>query len=214
MKILVIDKFPLLRIGLSVAILDGMDNGKVEQAESLSSFLKTKADFKPDLIIQGLNMGTDEENLRIVTKVRRKYPHTGLIIFDEDPNSALLIEYLKAGVNGYVVKQSSIDDLNDCIVAVSEGNFYFNKQALVESLLNSSLAYREHAVTKKSNLTAHEYEIANYLSDGMSTSWIAEKKGRKRSTISTIKAKIYQKLQVDNIVKLKDVLSEQAFKYT
>jgi DNA-binding NarL/FixJ family response regulator len=177
MKILVIDKYPVLRIGLSVSIRTELNDCVVEHTESVSTFQENKADFNPDLIIQGLNMGTNEDDLKMVNSVKKKFPHTALIIYDENLNSSLLIEYLKAGVHGYLVKRSSIDDLLDCISAVMQGSVYYNSQALIESLINSRPII--YPTTKKLNLTPHEYEIASYLSDGMTTSWIAQKKGRK-----------------------------------
>jgi DNA-binding NarL/FixJ family response regulator len=46
--------------------------------------------------------------------------------------------------------------------------------------------------------------VAQYLAEGMQTSWIAHKLNRKVSTISTIKSNIFHKLQIDNILKLRE----------
>lgn len=205
MKILVIDKFPLIRIGLTIAIHNHFSNCEVEQFESFDVFQQSKIKFKPDLIIQGFPKERSS-NLKIIARVKAFYPKVGLIIYDEQPTSSLLIEYLQAGANAYLVKEGSIEELITCITDVAQGKRFINNEALIEAVLNKSFVLEGVALRQKSFLTAHEYEIANYLREGMKTSWIAQKLGRKSSTISTIKANIFKKLEVDNIIKLNEAI--------
>jgi DNA-binding NarL/FixJ family response regulator len=65
-------------------------------------------------------------------------------------------------------------------------------------------------VAKINNLSSQEYEIASQLLKGLSTNNIAQKIGRKATTISTIKNNIFKKLEVDNIIKLPRVLTPWA----
>jgi DNA-binding NarL/FixJ family response regulator len=63
-----------------------------------------------------------------------------------------------------------------------------------------------HNPPKHLVLTNRESEIAKYLSQGMTTSWIANELGRKASTISTIKHSIFKKMKVDNILELRTAI--------
>jgi DNA-binding NarL/FixJ family response regulator len=206
MKILVIDKYPLIRIGLTIAIQNHFDNCEIEQSETLELFQSSQSKFIPDLIIQGFPKGDRESNLIVISRARAFYPKAGLIIYDEQPISSRLIEYIQAGADAYLVKEGTIEELISCITDVSNGKRFINNETLITAILNKPFASQKLDAKHKTFLTAHEYEIANYLRDGKKTSWIAQKLGRKSSTISTIKANIFKKLEVDNIIKLNEAI--------
>jgi DNA-binding NarL/FixJ family response regulator len=206
MKILIIERYPLIRIGLTIAIGNHFKNCEIEQSETFDLFQNSQSKFIPDLIIQGFPKEHRDSNLQVITRIKATFPNVGLIIYDEQPTSSLLIDYLQAGANAYLVKEGSIEELITCITDVADGKHFVDHETLIEAVLNKSFVSHEVVLKQKPYLTAHEYEIANYLREGMKTSWIAQKLGRKPSTISTIKANIFKKLEVDNIIKLNEAL--------
>ena len=93
-----------------------------------------------------------------------------------------------------------------CITHLLEGKRYLCGS--VTALLVDKFFYGPiEKVVKVRNLTRREYEIAQYLSEGMKLWEIAKKIDRHASTISTIKKTIFSKLEVDSVMKLHKVLS-------
>ena len=118
----------------------------------------------------------------------------------------MIINYLKIGVDGYLSKLNDLAELVACINDISRGKHYICSDALYAMLLTKSTSERPNVQKVNHQLTSREFEVANYLSEGLQTKIIAQKLGRAPSTISTTKANIFKKLKVDNVVKLRDLI--------
>ncbi|WP_254560539.1 response regulator transcription factor [Dyadobacter diqingensis] len=208
MKIAIIDKYPLLRSGLKYFLKKHYAKAIVVESRSVSSF-KEESLGQEDLIIIGISQSAQDDNLELIREVKRLYPMVKFIGFDENPEPSMVVAYIKAGIRGYLTKQTDISQLQECIAQVLEGKIYMS-QEIMEVIMEaeSNLIERREKRANLSRLTAHEYKIARYLSEGMKTGEIAGVLNRKPSTVSTIKSKIFFKLRVDNVIKLRDELDQ------
>lgn len=101
-----------------------------------------------------------------------------------------------------------MDELLKCISEVeSEKNYVSNE--IMEILIPKWISTgKDTASNNHITLTHREFEIATFLIDGASVSEISKKLQRKTSTISTIKKNLFRKLQIQNLVDLKDSLEK------
>jgi DNA-binding NarL/FixJ family response regulator len=108
-----------------------------------------------------------------------------IVIFTSDGGARLLSEALKAGVKGYVRKESPSEDLVRAVEAARAGEFY------VDPGLSSTIVLddREHT------LSARQREILQMLADGMQTDAVAQRLGLSTETVRTHTKRILAKLE-------------------
>lgn len=212
MKIAIVDKFPVLRLGIVMFLKDSFSDMTVIESDSILSFNKDFPFEEVDLVILGISQPARANEINAINQMKKRHPARRFIGYIEKPEQATVLSFMNAGIDGYLSKQADISEFLECIQLVLKGRRYIS-QEIIHMILNSDKELSEEIIsrTKRSRLTPHEYEIARYLSEGMRTSWIAEVLNRKASTISTIKSTIFKKMQVDNIMKLRDEIEYARF---
>lgn len=205
MTIAIIDKYPILRKGLTYLLKGHFPDLTIIELENITNPGTDRLAQGIDLVIMGLSQPAQAGNLAVINDAKLGYPLAKLIAYDETPDPSMVLKYFSAGVNGYLSKQAPLQKLVDCIDDVLERKRYISQEIMDLVLDVDWFPPSANNPSKKDvHFTPREYQIAQYLVEGMSTSWIASKLNRKCSTISTIKSHIFHKLQVDNIVQLKE----------
>jgi DNA-binding NarL/FixJ family response regulator len=207
MIIVVVDKHPVLRTGLALYLKDQISGLTLIGAETINSFKEVHPALQADLIIMGTNqaVNTGPGTLKSLCQMKDWYRTSRVIVYDERPEPYMVLPYFRAGMNGYISKQTDVQELMDCIHVVLQGKKYVS-QEILDIVLAKKMAPEEF---KKGVLTSREFEIARHLSQGMRTNWIADALGIKPSTVSTIKGNIFAKLRIDNVIKLKDEMNKR-----
>ena len=211
MTIAIIDKYPILRQGLTYLLKGHFADLTVIELENGSTKEYDHPSKGIDLVIMGLSQPKQAGNLAVINDAKRGYPLAKLIAYDETPDPSMVLKYFSAGVNGYLSKQAPIQKLVDCIDDVLERKRYIS-QEIMDLVLDWYPQPRSRSLPSQIQLPPRQYLIAKHLSQGRSTSWIAKELGRKASTISTTKSKIFQKLQIDNILKLREQMDHIGIK--
>ena len=180
---LIIDEHPVVREGVSALLESTWTGAKVANAENLESALESKNGGKPDVVIvDPWRAGADIGEL-----VKRLSKSLGapIVVFTADGGARLLSEALKAGVKGYVRKDSPPSDLIRAIEAARAGEFY------VDPGLSSTIVLEEGDRT----LSARQREILQMLADGMQTDAVAKQLGLSTETVRTHTKRILAKLE-------------------
>lgn len=176
-RLLLIEDNRLLRDGIlsilkpynDILIIAASGNGK-------NTLAKIKQ-LKPNVVL--LDLGLRSLNsLQVVELVKTDFPLAKIIIMDLAPIQADILQYVKAGANGFILKDATLNDLLITIRTVNEGATVL-PPLLVDSLFSQIV---EYAVRKgKSKLkeavqmTKREKEVIGLLSEGMSNKEIGQK---------------------------------------
>jgi DNA-binding NarL/FixJ family response regulator len=204
--IAIIDNQHITRIGLRVLLKTNVKQTTVLESESIGTLNQYHQDTAIDLIILGLNVRSDMSGVKLLKHTKNLYPFAPVILYDQLPDTSSVIRsYFAAGLQGYLIKESSAGELLDCTAAVLKGRRYLCTEAFDLLLderadINTEHQKGDHLLSKR------EYEIAVYISNGMKTNTIAEKLELKPSTVSTIKSNIFKKLEIDDILKLRQIM--------
>jgi len=180
---LIIDEHPVVRQGVSALLEKTWRGAKVANAENLEAALESTNGTKPDVVIvDPWRAGADIGEL-----VKRLSKGLGapIVVFTADGGARLLSEALKAGVKGYVRKDSPPSDLIRAIEAARAGEFY------VDPGLSSTIVLEEGDRT----LSARQREILQMLADGMQTDAVAKQLGLSTETVRTHTKRILAKLE-------------------
>jgi DNA-binding NarL/FixJ family response regulator len=182
-RCLIVDDHPVVRAGVRALLLNTWKNADVRDAESVDDARDAVNGNDPDVVIvdpwrAGVEVGDVVDRLQ-------KEIEAPIVVFTSDGGARLLSEALRAGVKGYVRKDSPSDDLIRAIEAARSGEFY------VDPGLSSTIVLDEGDRT----LSARQREILQMLADGMQTDHVAERLGLSTETVRTHTKRILAKLE-------------------
>jgi DNA-binding NarL/FixJ family response regulator len=183
LRYVIVDEHPVVRQGVRSLLERTWPASEVTDAETLDAALEVLGKDKPDIvIIDPWRAGADVPGTIKQVAEQTKAP---VVVFTADGGARLLSEALKAGVKGYVRKDSPSDDLVRAIQAAHTGEFY------VDPSLSSTLVLDEGDRT----LSARQREILQMLADGMQTDAVAQQLGLSTETVRTHTKRILAKLE-------------------
>lgn len=166
----------MLREGIADTLNSHGDFEVVAVAEDGDAVRKLKeSEISPDVVL--LDLGLEKTNsLQLLTVLRRELPGAGVIAMDILPEKSDMLEFIKAGGAGFVLKSASSQDYVDTIKAVARGEKVLPTvltaslfTQIVESALESGMGIPDNAL----QLTKREKEIVDLISDGLSNKEIA-----------------------------------------
>jgi DNA-binding NarL/FixJ family response regulator len=181
---LIVDDHPVVRAGVRAVLEQAFSGAEIADAESVEELGEaTSRSGNPDVVIvdpwrAGVDVGD------VVRRLQSELD-APIVVFTSDGGARLLSEALKAGVKGYVRKDSPSEDLIRAIDAARAGEFY------VDPGLSSTIVLDEGDRT----LSARQREILQMLADGMQTDAVAEKLGLSTETVRTHTKRILAKLE-------------------
>ena len=205
-SLLVVDDHPLVIEGVR-SLLSGQGEVQlVGQAQSLSearAFLEKHAsDIQVVLLDIRLQDGL---GIDLAREIRQKYPHLQVIALTMYDSEAYLEAIIKAGARGYLLKNTSRDELVKAIKAVLEGRYYFSEG--IHDTIGQRLS-SEKAVTtavpvsadtsKSIRLTKRERQILELVAKELNNVQIAAQLNLSPRTVHTHRRAIMQKLGVRN----------------
>lgn len=195
-RLLLIEDNRLLRDGI-FSILTPHKDIKIIAAsgDGKHTLIKIKQ-LKPNVVL--LDLGLRSQNsLHVVEVVKRDFPMAKIIVMDLAPVQADILQYVKAGANGFILKDASLNDFLITIRSVSEGATIL-PPLLIDSLFSQIVdhAVREGKTKIKDSvrMTKREREVVLHLSEGMSNKEIAQKMHVSTYTVKSHIHNIMEKL--------------------
>ena len=185
LRCLIIDEHPVVRQGIRALLERELPGVEVLDAASAAAAM-ADAEAPPDVVVvDPSHAGGNVEGL--VSELRESVDSSAIVVFTGNGGPRLLADALKAGVKGYVRKDSPPEDLVRAILAAHSGEFY------VDPALSSSIVLEEGERT----LTARQSEILQMLADGLQTDAVAKQLGLSTETVRTHTKRILAKLHAD-----------------
>jgi DNA-binding NarL/FixJ family response regulator len=185
MRCLVVDDHPVVRQGIRALLEREFDDVEISDAPTPEAAIEVATAENPDVVvIDPWQAGGEVE--AVLVKLTEELD-TPIVVFTSDGGARLLMEALKAGVKGYVRKDSPAEDLVRAIQAAQSGEFY------VDPALSSTIVLDDGDKT----LSARQREILQMLADGMQTDHVAQKLGLSTETVRTHTKRILAKLSAD-----------------
>jgi len=182
LRCLIVDDHPVVRQGIRALLERELQDVEVETAATPDAAMEQAGGRSPDVVVIDLRRVSGDIQ-ETVAGLQRSLG-SPIVVFTADGGPRMLSEALKAGVKGYVRKDSPPEDLIRAIQAARSGEFY------VDPALSSSLLLEEGERT----LTARQREILQMLADGMHTEQVAKQLGLSTETVRTHTKRILSKL--------------------
>jgi DNA-binding NarL/FixJ family response regulator len=201
---LLADDHSLIRQGV-VFIIEEMElDCEIYQASNLHQTLEFINKFPIDIAIIDANF-PDGNSLNVLPEIKKISPDTKILIFtgiDEGPQS---LKYLTAGANGFLSKMNDEEEIKNAILTMVNSGAYISP--ITQALLIDSI--RNPAVSNPLLLlTERELQIAKMYAEGQGNLEIANSLDVKQNTVSTLKKRIFDKLEIENIVELIELIKD------
>lgn len=201
---LLADDHSLIRQGLLFVIEDISPDSKIFHASTLQQALDSVKNNKIDIAIIDAHF-PDGNSLSIISEIRNIKPEIKILIFTGIDETTQALKYINVGANGFLSKMSEEDEIENALKDMIQFGEYLSpvtQRLLLSSLRNPKIA---NPILK---LTERELQIAELYAKGFGNLEIANKLDVKQNTISTIKKRIFEKLEIDNIVELIQLMSD------
>ena len=169
-KVLLIEDNRLLRDGTTAMLNEQEDIWAVSSAGNRSALEKAKK-LVPDVVL--LDLGLKSHNsLKVLESIKKQYPRTEVVVMDLIPAHSDVVEFVKAGVSGFIPKDATLDDFLHTIRSVVKGvkilpptmaDSLFSQ--IVERAIQGGTVDRVIAAVK---LTKREQDVICLLAEGKS----------------------------------------------
>jgi len=200
-KIMLADDHKIMRDGLRSLIekLPGME--VVAEAENGRTAVKQTRRFRPDVIVMDINM-PDLNGIDASRQIVAEFPGTKIIAFSMHTDHQFVAGALKAGVSGYLQKDSAFEELDRAIRTVVADQTYLSPNITGDVVKG----YLEKLLTDESAspafLTDREREVVQLYAEGHKTKQIADRLNLSVKTVETHRRKIMEKLDITSIAEL------------
>jgi DNA-binding NarL/FixJ family response regulator len=192
--VLVIEDNRLVRDGLASLLGEHPDLKVVAAVATANTGLAQMRATHPDVVLVDAALGNGDSH-RLVRDLRKEGPETRVIVMDLLPVQEDVIEFVRAGANGFIVKDATIDDFVTTIRSVSNGAGVV-PQSLTGTLLShiaeQAMNRKDPAVLQAVRMTKRERQITDLIAEGMSNKEIAQ---RLNIALYTVKSHVHNILE-------------------
>lgn len=199
-RILVVDDHPLFRQGVINSIYDEPGLSVVGEADTCAGAIEKARDKLPEVVLLDLKL-PDGSGLDVVAALQTECPYSKVVVLTAVEDEDALLEALKLGARGYLVKGISASELVRVVRAVAAGETYVSPSMAGRLLREMSSPHqgRPHPAGM-GDLTAREKAILELVANGLTNREIAEHLYLSEKTVKHYMTNILQKLQVRNRV--------------
>lgn len=189
-RLLIADDHRMLREGLRRS-LEELGFTVLAEARNGAEAVELAVSLQPDIVVMDVTM-PELDGVEATRQIKARQPEVRIVVLTMHADQDVLTEAIRAGANGYLVKDCSTDEIAMAIDAVAIG-----ETALSPGLAASMLAdVRRQDGNKQPErvITVREEEVLQLIADGCSTPEVAEQLFISQKTVKNHLASIYQKL--------------------
>ncbi|MEW6402633.1 MAG: response regulator transcription factor [Chloroflexota bacterium] len=196
-RVMITDDHLIVREGLRLILetADGIE--VVGEASDGAECLRFVPELKPDVILMDLQMPR-MDGITAIGHLRSEHPKVAIVILTTFNEDDLMLRGLQAGARGYLLKDTSRENLLDTIQAAARGETLLKPEILARVLSPRPGPKVDSIPQTDSTLTEREREVLQAAARGERNKEIAYKLGITERTVKAHLASIYQKFNVDS----------------
>jgi two-component system invasion response regulator UvrY len=200
-KFLLVDDHVVVRSGVKALLTSLFSPSEIHEASDGNSAVKLLNQYQYDLVIMDIQM-PNTDTIGLVDHIHIKFPDAKVLMFSMSAEKMYAARFLKAGAKGFIPKDAPLDEITKAIDTVLNGRKYISP-ALADELAERSFSGK--AGNPFDKLSRREFEIVSLLLSGKTLSEISASLNLQVSTVGTHKARLFEKLNVTNILELKEL---------
>jgi DNA-binding NarL/FixJ family response regulator len=193
LRLVVVDDHSLFRRGLVSLLVDMPEFQVVGEAGDGQEALAVIAELKPDVVLLDLNMPV-MDGIETVTALRRQSDAQRIMMLTISQDDEDLLAAIRAGADGYLLKNTEPDELRKAILRLSQGQSVLSPEVTAPVLK----ALARSPKIPKVLLSERELEVMRCLAEGQTTLQIAARLFISENTVKTHVRHILEKLEASN----------------
>jgi len=194
-RILVVDDHPIVRQGLALLINREPDLVVCGEAEEAMGAMHALASARPDVLIVDISLN-GPDGLDLLKNIRITHPSLPVLILSMHEESIYAERALRAGANGYIMKQEATERVLVAVRRILSGEIYVSGRIadkMLKHYITGSGTLRDSSIA---DLSDRELEVFRLIGDGHGTRQIAEELHLSIKTVESHQAHIKEKLSL------------------
>ena len=199
-RVVIADDHMIVRTGIRHVLESQPGFEVVGEAATGADAVTLASKLQPDVVVLDISM-PGESGLQVVGRLRDSLPEPRILILSMHENAEYVLESVRAGAHGYLLKDTAATELRSAIRTVCRGESYFSPP--IANRLREALR-GEHATHSGTlaQLTAREREVLVGVARGKTNKEIAGDLGISHRTVETHRESLMRKLQIWTVAEL------------
>ena len=197
-RVLLADDHTLVRAGIRALLekIPGVEvAGEAGDGRALLDLIKT---HKPDVVLLDISM-PGLNGLQTLAHITRDFPHVQVVILSMHHNDEYVLQALKSGVSGYLLKRAATTELAAAVKTVVDGQIYLSREIASQFLKKFPLQQIARSRSPLEQLTLRQREILQLLAEGQTTKAIGLVLKVSDKTVEYHRAKLMARLNIFDI---------------
>lgn len=200
-RIIIADDHKIVRNGLRSLIEKELDIEVIAEADNGRNAVRISQELAPDVVIMDIAM-PDLNGIEATRQIIAALPNTKVIALSMHADKRYVMEMLKAGASGYILKDNAYEELASAIRTVLGNRTYLSPQVAEIVIGDYVQLARTDNGSAFSLLSAREREVLQLLAEGNSTAQIADRLCISVKTVETYRQHLMEKLNIRSIAEL------------
>jgi DNA-binding NarL/FixJ family response regulator len=208
-RVVVADDHLVVRQGIRLVLEDVEGIEVVAEAANGDEALAVTTEQRPDVLLLDISM-PGKGGLDVARELRAAGSEVGILILSMHDDPEYVLQAVRAGADGYVLKDVSPGELREAVARVREGREYFSERVTHQLgvALRGELE-REQRRSRLEKLTGREREVLLGVADGKTSREIAEQLGISPRTVETHRERVMAKLRIRTVAGLTRFVVEE-----
>ena len=201
-NIVIVDNHPIIRDGLKSLLESETDFKVVGFAGNGFEAVNLVRELSPEIVMMDISM-PELNGIEATSRIKTEFPETNVIILSILGDSESIFRALKAGANGYLLKESVGQEVISAIRSVLAGHRYLSQKVddtVIDAYLNEKM--EKNIESPLELLSQREREVLQLVAEGNGSKEIADKLFISPKTVETYRSRIMKKLNLKDITAL------------
>jgi DNA-binding NarL/FixJ family response regulator len=197
-KILLVDDHLVIKAGVSIILNNAIDDLEISYSKDYFETLRCIKTNVYDLIILDINI-PGGKSTEMIAEIKTFLPKVKILMFSAYEEDSYALRYIFVGADGYLNKLSGEEKIVEAVKSIMNNGKY-----LTADIINklNDFHRNDEPINPFDKLSIREMEITRLLVKGEGNLEISNSLGIKMSTVSTYKVRVFEKLNINNLVEL------------
>lgn len=206
-RLLLVDDHSLVREGIRASLVRYPSILVIGEAVNGREAVRKCRDLRPDIVLMDLNM-PEMTGLEATPLIRKQCPDTKIIALTVHDRKEYVFRLLRSGADGYVMKDTSPEELMHAIESVLGGDAFFSPR--VSRILHDFVKSADEPLENpEASVSEREKEVLKMISNGKTSKEIASELDISARTVETYRIRLKRKLKARNLAEMLNHAREQ-----
>jgi DNA-binding NarL/FixJ family response regulator len=194
---MIVDDHPIVSNGIQQLIDREPDMKVIHSVQDAESAMKYVEKFSPDLMVVDISLKGSTNGIDLIKSLKKRYPKIKTLVLSMHEENLYAERAIKAGAQGYIMKNDLTDNIVKAIRTILNGNLYLS-DTITSRLINHAINDGKNEELEIKKLSDREFEVFQLISNGLKTSDIAKEMNISVKTVEAHKLSIKTKLNLAN----------------